>query len=320
MGHHGDLALNDIIRYMLSQSLDFTPGLKYQYCNLCYSVLGQIIEAVSGKEYRSYIQDTILTPLGMWHTRIGPHHSSRQIYGSQPNLIPTLKFEDGYILLGNDSINSGVNYALLDSTLGWYSNVYDMMRLMKGIEDIIKPETLELMLGKPFIFEHSDTWHGIGFRIHNHNTWWQTADSHDNELVLYHQNGGSSGTGRHKHSPKQRLSWVIFLNGNQRKNVHKLTADIVNSVEQWPSDDHFIDDCSDSLHELKDGKLVLMKYRLPEHHLQAYGIALANYQYYPIWISGYTVQDRTYFSIICQQDPKTDHLHVLYKLFYDLDS
>ncbi|XP_022092134.1 uncharacterized protein LOC110980101 isoform X2 [Acanthaster planci] len=47
LGH--DLSPNDVITYMMRQPLDHPPGMKYEYSNFGYSVLGRVIEHISGK-------------------------------------------------------------------------------------------------------------------------------------------------------------------------------------------------------------------------------------------------------------------------------
>jgi N-acyl-D-amino-acid deacylase len=50
---------------MLGQPLDFKPGTKEAYSNFGYSLLGQIIEKVTGKTYIQYIQEDLFAPLGV---------------------------------------------------------------------------------------------------------------------------------------------------------------------------------------------------------------------------------------------------------------
>jgi CubicO group peptidase (beta-lactamase class C family) len=45
--------------------LDFEPGTKWNYSNSGYSMLGYIIEKVTGKSYYQAVHETILQPLGM---------------------------------------------------------------------------------------------------------------------------------------------------------------------------------------------------------------------------------------------------------------
>ncbi|MBX3238997.1 MAG: beta-lactamase family protein [Chitinophagaceae bacterium] len=49
-------------------SLSNPPGITYEYSNLGFTMLGTIINRVSGKHYESYIRDNIFTPLGMTDT------------------------------------------------------------------------------------------------------------------------------------------------------------------------------------------------------------------------------------------------------------
>ncbi len=44
------------------------PGIAYEYSNLGFAMLGNIITKVSGKPYQQYITETILKPLGMTQT------------------------------------------------------------------------------------------------------------------------------------------------------------------------------------------------------------------------------------------------------------
>lgn len=60
-----------IIRFQLGQLLDFAPGERYAYSNFGYSLLGRIIEKVSGQAYEKYVQQEVLKPLGITRARIG---------------------------------------------------------------------------------------------------------------------------------------------------------------------------------------------------------------------------------------------------------
>lgn len=55
------------ISQMIDDGISFSniPGHKYEYSNLGYALLGQIIEEVSGTSFEQYTTDKILKPLGM---------------------------------------------------------------------------------------------------------------------------------------------------------------------------------------------------------------------------------------------------------------
>lgn len=50
------------------RSLDFEPGSEYQYSNTNYTLLGEIVSAVSGKSLREFCEQHIFEPLGMRNT------------------------------------------------------------------------------------------------------------------------------------------------------------------------------------------------------------------------------------------------------------
>lgn len=47
----------------------FAPGNSFEYSNLGYALLGEVITRASGQEYREYVRDQILEPLGLTRTR-----------------------------------------------------------------------------------------------------------------------------------------------------------------------------------------------------------------------------------------------------------
>ena len=62
---------NEAFLKFLQRPLSFSnaPGVAYEYSNLGFALLGYIIEKVSGKPYQQYINENILMPLGMTHTK-----------------------------------------------------------------------------------------------------------------------------------------------------------------------------------------------------------------------------------------------------------
>ncbi|MGI8584643.1 MAG: serine hydrolase domain-containing protein [Chitinophagaceae bacterium] len=48
----------------------FKPGTQWRYSNSNYFILGMVIEKVSGKSYKDFLQENIFTPLGMKSTKV----------------------------------------------------------------------------------------------------------------------------------------------------------------------------------------------------------------------------------------------------------
>lgn len=53
------------------RELKCRPGTEYAYSNVNYNLLGSIIEHVTGRSYREYMEQEILIPLGLSHTSVG---------------------------------------------------------------------------------------------------------------------------------------------------------------------------------------------------------------------------------------------------------
>ena len=75
-------AADGMISRVVGQPLEFTPGSQYKYCNVCYMILGRVIEEVSGQSYADYLTQHIFQPAGMTATgideagRVLPHRAS----------------------------------------------------------------------------------------------------------------------------------------------------------------------------------------------------------------------------------------------------
>ena len=62
--------LESFARGLSSDDLLSAPGESWQYSNANYSVLGMVIQAVSGQSYAEYVQQHIFAPLGMQHSSV----------------------------------------------------------------------------------------------------------------------------------------------------------------------------------------------------------------------------------------------------------
>lgn len=74
----------------------FKPNTGYHYSNTGYSILGKIIERVSGKSYQQYLTNDIMKPMGM-------NNSSMPVLGTDVNL--PAQFASGYIYANNSVVN-----------------------------------------------------------------------------------------------------------------------------------------------------------------------------------------------------------------------
>src|SRR6185503_19876704 len=59
----------DVIKTAYPLPLRFAPGEKWEYCNVGYFTLAEIIRKVSGKPWGDYLSDALFKPLEMNSTR-----------------------------------------------------------------------------------------------------------------------------------------------------------------------------------------------------------------------------------------------------------
>ena len=62
--------VDGMVREAMSKPLEFTPGSQYEYSNIGFTLLGFIIEAVTGETYEGYLERAILRPMGMTSSRV----------------------------------------------------------------------------------------------------------------------------------------------------------------------------------------------------------------------------------------------------------
>ena len=64
--------LTQMIAWFKDKPLNFEPGTRFQYSNSGYTLLGYIIEQVTGTSYAKALEQIIFKPLGLHHTSFGP--------------------------------------------------------------------------------------------------------------------------------------------------------------------------------------------------------------------------------------------------------
>jgi D-alanyl-D-alanine carboxypeptidase len=58
-----------VVRSAFERPLEFPTGSKYQYCNVCYFALADVIARASGKPWDVFLAERVFRPLGMTATR-----------------------------------------------------------------------------------------------------------------------------------------------------------------------------------------------------------------------------------------------------------
>jgi CubicO group peptidase (beta-lactamase class C family) len=68
----------EIVRFMMTEPLQFDPGSQKVFSNLGYCVLGRVIEKATGKSYGNYIKEDLFRPLGIEDIKPARHFADQR--------------------------------------------------------------------------------------------------------------------------------------------------------------------------------------------------------------------------------------------------
>ena len=189
-------------RRALGVNLGGDPGSKYTYSNLGYCLLGQLVEAVTGRSYESVAVDQVLAPLGISGMRIAGTGDTR----------------DGEAFHWNK-----VGRTYMD-TLGpagsWVGSSGDVVKIIDSL-DAGKPGFHPLSPGMADAMHAAgpltspDRWYGLGLICFTDGTWGHTGTLESAHAMVLHRNDG--------------MTWSILVAGDVPKESDDL-RDIFNDV------------------------------------------------------------------------------------------
>ena len=163
---------DEIIRYWLSQPLDFAPGTRYAYSNFGYVLLGRIIEAVTHSGYENWTGEHVLARAGIERPSQGGSLLNQRArgevtYTDYPGAAPQFSVFSGQPQPVPAPYGS-FSLSLQDSAGGWLASAPDLARFVSKLAagKILRPETLTLMTARPsFVPADASSWYGLGFLV-----------------------------------------------------------------------------------------------------------------------------------------------------------
>jgi CubicO group peptidase (beta-lactamase class C family) len=121
-GDWDPIGREELVERILAQPLAFEPGTGYQYSNAGYSLLGAIIERLTGGSYERFVRERFFVPLGMYETGYvqagwGAGRLAQGYRGEEPwgTVLDRPMAEDG-------------PYWVLRANGGIHTTAYDMLR------------------------------------------------------------------------------------------------------------------------------------------------------------------------------------------------
>jgi CubicO group peptidase (beta-lactamase class C family) len=224
-----------IIRFALNKKLHFTPGTGRSYSNLGYSILGLVIEKVSGLPYEDYCRKQILEPLGIYDMMLAKNLPSEKApfevtyyepagWPLKPSIYGTGEMVP--VRYGGNDIET------LGGAGSWLATAPDLMRLLLAVDgfstrpDFLSAESIS------FMTDMNNNFAPVGWKSTIINGIWTRT-------------GSFSGTaGMMKRQP-DGISWVVLLNSSAwngpeiHSYIDRMMTRFISDVDEWPQSDLF---------------------------------------------------------------------------------
>lgn len=151
------------VELAMATPLNFPPGEEYDYSNTGYSLLGIIIEKLSGQNYEQWLRDNVLLPAGVSHTGYqladwselpkAQGYLNGEHWGQVLNR-GWLEDGPGWILRANGGLHT-----VLDDMLAWRG-------VVRGTTPILSEASRKLWI-TPHVDEGGgDSYYGYGWEVH----------------------------------------------------------------------------------------------------------------------------------------------------------
>ncbi len=144
----------ELIRSAYSLPLSFEPGMKWEYSNLGYYVLAEILRRTTQKPWAQYLQERLFAPLGMSATRpttieeLVPRRASGYNWAES-------KYRNGEVLLGVRP--SGAFLSTVRDLAKWDAALYS--------NDLFSPQQREMMWTPVKLSDGSEKPYGFGWIV-----------------------------------------------------------------------------------------------------------------------------------------------------------
>jgi CubicO group peptidase (beta-lactamase class C family) len=229
------VSTKEIVRFALNKRLHFTPGAGKSYSNLGYSILGLVIEKVSGMSYEEYCRINILEPIGIYDMMLAKNFYDQkaplEVTYYEPDDVALKPAIDGSGILVPPAYG-GNDIEALGAAGAWLSTAPDMMRLLLSVDgfdsrkDILSNESIKFM---------TDNYNGyapVGWKTTIFNgTWWRTGSFPGTTCMIKRQPDGTS--------------WVILSNSSAwngpelSNSINSMMTRAILQVKAWPENDLF---------------------------------------------------------------------------------
>ncbi len=208
--------------FMMGVPLDFEPGTQFQYSNVGYILLGQVIEKVSGQRYEQFVATNILGPAGI-----------DRAFATVTAPRDYRKGEARCYLAGTGTLLPPMSLPMARAAAGWHASGADVVRFLTALDGsrgkkLLKDATYQLMVAAPpapLKVRPNGTYPGLG---------WPTVFASP-KGPGYAQDGNWYGMRTFmKCNPARGVNWALLFNVTMQPDPidGRITLDAVREVQE----------------------------------------------------------------------------------------
>jgi CubicO group peptidase (beta-lactamase class C family) len=235
MGVKPPVDTRTILRFALDKRLQYTPGSGRAYSNLGYSVLGLIIEKVSGLPYEDYCKKYILEPLGIYDMTLAGNLPSEKkpfevsYYEPSDVVLKPSIYGTGEMVTPS---HGGNDIRALGGAGAWLATAPDLLRVLLAADgfntrpDILADESIR------FMTDNKNGYAPVGWKATVYDgTWWRTGSFPGSAGMMKRMSDGTS--------------WVVLLNSSAwngpeiYSTINNMMYRVVSQIKPWPDYDLF---------------------------------------------------------------------------------
>ncbi|MFZ1573622.1 MAG: serine hydrolase domain-containing protein [Candidatus Kapaibacterium sp.] len=220
-----------------NKELGFNPGTAAGYSNFGYTLLGLIIEKVTGKLYKDFVKDSILAPIGVTDMYPGKtmkedKYQNEVSYYDYPGSPLSTSIFTG-IPSSVSAQYGGYNWEIMTPAGGWVASARDLCKLLISVDrfsnkpDILLPSTIDTMIKKSINWKD----YALGWFVTG-NDYWHTGGIQGTATVI-------------KRNESHQINYAILFNTLPKdytpfynEFIHLVTNEFF-QIKSWPKHDLF---------------------------------------------------------------------------------
>jgi CubicO group peptidase (beta-lactamase class C family) len=164
---------------LANRPLDHPPGQHYAYSNFGYSVLGRVIEKVTGQPYAEHVRAEVLSRCGVSDMTIAANSREQRQQGE-------------VVYYGQGANPYEANVRRMDSHGGWLATPADIVQFLMHVDgharppNILRPHTIQTMTTA----SAANPGYAKGFCVNDLGNWWHTGALAGTTTIAVRTHGG----------------------------------------------------------------------------------------------------------------------------------